>query len=157
MKGEEFLRTFGWLGFCFFLCKIIIFIRQFCFISNPNSNSWHVTVDCVAFLRSSPAMEALWRCCAKKLHKSVLSPRKRPPAGKCCIGCDVMRWFSKVSLGGWAGNKRHHYQTPGLVGMCAVPWNYLPTQTKKNIAVIPKLSPCLRRVARCGCVFHFRT
>lgn len=39
----------------------------------------------------------------KKLHKSALSQRKRTPAGKCCIGCDVMRWFWKVWSGGWAG------------------------------------------------------
>lgn len=61
----------------------------------------------------------------------------------------VIRWV--------AGNRRHHYQTRDLVGMCAVLGITSQRRQKKSIAVIPRLSPRFRRTARCGCVFHFKT
>lgn len=121
MKGKDFFRTFGRFFFFlfYFFCKIIIFNRRL-FYFHPKLKP--ETCDCglcciFALLTSNGGFVKMLR---KMLHKSVLSPGKRTPARKRCIGSDVIRWFSKVSLGGWAGNRHHHYQTRGLVGMCAV-------------------------------------
>lgn len=101
-----------------------------------------------------------WTLCegvTQKLHKSALSPRKRAPAWKCRTGFDVMRWFSQVSLGGWAGGTGATIIRPETLWECVRSLELPPNRQKKNIAVIPALSPRFRWITRCGCVFQFKT